>query len=526
MAEQADHIRELEKKIKQLEIAESRLQDVQKLAGIGYWSWDVKTGNVEWSDEVYKIFKLDPDQFNPQINSILELSPWAQDNKRNEELIARAIKSKEKGTYDQKFLFPDGTIGYYHSTFQGRYDEQGELIEIDGTVMDVTEQKRMQTRIRQIEKMDAIGKLAGGIAHDFNNQLAIIMGCAGFLNKQLGDNAKLQRYVNSIITTARRSADLTRQLLTFSRQGEFQEDIIDVHHIIHEVVSLVEHTFDKRIGIEALLDADTAKILGDASQIQNALLNLAINARDAMSEGGELIFKTAIRPLNQEYCQTIPYIIEPGNYLLVTVTDSGRGIHKTALEHIFEPFYTTKEVGQGTGMGLAVVYGTVKQHKGAINVYSEVGHGTTFSLYFPLLDNMRPKKRKTKQNIASISSAKILVVEDEESLREIACEILTARGHQVTSRENGLKAMEYYKDHWQEVDLVILDMVMPKMDGQTTYRAMREINPNVKVLLASGYSINGLAKTLLEEGVLDFLQKPFLPEEIEEKIAKILSPKD
>ena len=246
--------------------------------------------------------------------------------------------------------------------------------------------KQLQEQLHQSEKMEAIGQLAGGIAHDFNNQLSGIMGYADILAGKLTDE-KFKGHAEAIVRAAKRSADLIQQLLAFARKGKYLSVPVNLHKLISEVAVLLERSIDKRITIQQILKAGPCLATGDPTQLQNVLLNIAINARDAMPEGGTIIFETAVVTLDAQYCAKHPYDITPGRYVQVCVTDNGVGMDDQTQMHIFEPFFTTKQLGRGTGMGLAAVYGTIKNHHGAINVYSEVGHGTTFKVYLPLAES-------------------------------------------------------------------------------------------------------------------------------------------
>ncbi len=402
-------------------------------------------------------------------------------------------------------------------------DADGNIKGAISSARDITEQRVLEDQISQTQKMEAIGQLAGGIAHDFNNQLTGIMGYADLLRENLVHNKDLFRYADMIITATRRSADLTDQLLAFARKGKYLEIPINMHKVISEVVSLLEHSIDKKVQIKQNLYANPPITSGDPTQMQNALLNLAINARDAMPDGGEMIFSTDVIFLDEEYCSANPYEIVPGSYLQVSITDTGTGMDEETQRHIFEPFFTTKETGKGTGMGLAAVYGTVKNHKGAINVYSELEFGTTFKIYLPLLDSSSDMDGEAKDREKIIKgNARILVVDDEEMILDLVSDMLESMDYTVVACANGKEAVTRYKKSWKKVDLVILDMVMPEMGGHEAFIAMKKINPDIKALLSSGYSINGEAEKILEEGVLDFIQKPYQKAELSQKVAHAL----
>lgn len=398
-------------------------------------------------------------------------------------------------------------------------------------VWKVVERKRAEValnesevRLRQSEKLTALGQLAGGIAHDFNNQLTGVMGYADMLAQRL-EQEPYKRFAVGIVASARRAADLTQKLLAFSRKGKYLIAPVDVHQILGEVVSILKHSIDKRVRIRQVLNVGHSAVLGDPNQIQNAILNLAVNARDAMPEGGELVFETDIITLDEAFCRDHHGEISPGAFLRLTVTDSGCGMSGEVKKHLFEPFFTTKEPGKGTGMGLASVYGTVRNHHGLISVHSEEGRGTSVRIDLPLAPD--PARELDAPHAASPArgSARILLVDDDETVRAMAPEMLRDLGYRVTTCVDGREAVDYYRAHRNEVDLVILDMVMPEMGGRDAFVAMRQINPQVRAILSSGYSLNGEAQSILDEGVLGFIGKPYRHAELSTAVEEALARK-
>jgi PAS domain S-box-containing protein len=495
---------------------ERDLHKSQSLAQVGSWHFDLDTGQVFASEEGRSIYGLEGDDL-----MIDEVQRIPLPEYRNP--LDKALKDlvNKRSPYDIEFQIrrpTDGEIRYIHSVAE--YDP--EKNKVFGAIQDVTQQREMEQQVRQMEKMDAIGKLAGGIAHDFNNQLTTIIGYADMLQEEPA-REDIELYARQILIASRRAADLTSKLLAFAHKGQFQSVPVDIHVILHEITNILSHSIDKRIVVKKDLHAAPATTLGDPGQIQNALLNLAINAADAMPEGGVITFGTSVVTLDAEYCESLPYRIDPGHYLEMNITDTGTGIPPECIGHIYEPFFTTKETGKGTGLGLAAVYGTVKNHGGAINVYSEVGHGTTFRLYLPLENRQAEQQQIPEEQIhLSQQEATILVVDDEESICKMTKNILSSIGYQVVTFCDPNQAIAYYRKHWQDIDLVILDLIMPDLNGQQVYRAMREYNTNIKVLLASGYSMNEDAQKLLDQGVQGFVQKPYARPALSAKVAALL----
>jgi signal transduction histidine kinase/ActR/RegA family two-component response regulator len=380
-----------------------------------------------------------------------------------------------------------------------------------------------QERLRQAEKLESVGRLAGGIAHDFNNQLAGIMAFADLIRITAKDGSEVREYAESILASSRRSADLTGQLLAFARKGNNLTMPVDVHRLVTDLVSLLQRTFDKRISIRCSLHAGSSAILGDPSQLHSALLNIALNARDAMPQGGELSFTTESVELDDAFCKAVPHFeIAPGASLRLCIADTGCGMDKDTLQRIFEPFFTTKEQGKGTGMGLPAVYGTVRSHNGAITVSSEPGKGSAFNLYFPVLKTGVPSSDPKKETVAAEKChGHILFVDDEKTVSASSSSLLRMLGYTVDAFTSGADAAAYYGTNWQAVDLVILDMIMPELSGKDTFLAMKQTNPDIVALLVSGYSLNGEAQAILDLGVRAFIQKPFTFAELLQKIEDV-----
>ncbi|MBN2712219.1 MAG: response regulator [Planctomycetes bacterium] len=394
------------------------------------------------------------------------------------------------------------------------YDSDDNLFAMGTIMRDISEQKQIEERLRQKEKMEAIGQLAGGVAHDFNNQLGGILGYAELLSSKLED-LKLRHAAERILQAALRAADLTKQLLAFARKGKFLVVPVDIHSIIDEVISLLEHSIDKKIMLRRDFKAEIPMTMGDPTQLQNVFLNLALNARDAMPKGGTLLFSTELVDLDDT---AFGFDIPADKYIQICVSDSGEGISPEIKKRIFEPFFTTKGQGKGTGLGLAAAYGTVKNHHGAISVYSEIGHGTTFKIYLPWHCEAELNIEPGTEVPLQAGNARVMVVDDEEIIRELASEMLRSVGYKVTTCSCGKEAISHYQDSWQHINLVILDMIMPDLGGRDVFVEMRKINPHVRALLSSGYSINGEAQEILDEGVLGFIQKPFRMNDICRKV--------
>lgn len=390
---------------------------------------------------------------------------------------------------------------------------------------DVTEKNKLEIEFQQAKKLETIGRLAGGIAHDFNNMLAGIVGYSEMLLSELHREPRLQGYALSILDTAQRAAKLTSQLLAFSRKGKMVSIPVDIHSRIASSFGLLRSTTDRRISIVTRFKATSATVMGDPTLLESALLNLAVNARDATPVGGLITIETENVHLGKSFIIENALSITPGEYVEITISDTGSGMSDDVKSHLFEPFFTTKGIGRGTGLGLAAVYGTIKEHLGAIKVKSDLNIGTTFSLFLPL--SSRSVEEIGNEELYNAKGyGCVLLVDDERIIRETASAMLQALGYEVLVANNGVDAVEIYKREFARIRLVLLDVVMSKLSGPETYFALKNINSDVKIVFSSGYAFDNGAHELLIEGVFGFIQKPFRRNDLYKIIEKTLSPQE
>jgi PAS domain S-box-containing protein len=384
------------------------------------------------------------------------------------------------------------------------------------------EREKMQAQLRQAQKMEAVGTLAGGIAHDFNNLLQAVQGYAQLLLLRKDDNESGRRELEQIVRAARRGGDLTQQLLTFSRKVESELQPIDLNHEVESVRLLLERTIPKMIEIEFSLAEDLKIANGDPGQVEQILMNLAVNAKDAMPDIGKLMVETNNVTLDEAFCK-MHRGAKPGDYVQLTVSDTGHGMDKETLEHIFEPFYTTKETGKGTGLGLATVYGIVKSHKGHIVCYSELGVGTTFKIYLPAMESTEGTARAEEQIMEPQGGSEtVLFVDDDKPIRILGTEILENFGYTVLTATDGESALDLYREKQEKIDLVILDLIMPGMGGKRCMVELLKINPEARVAIASGYSPDGPTKEILKNGAKGFINKPYDLRQILKVVREVL----
>lgn len=387
-------------------------------------------------------------------------------------------------------------------------NDSGEIIGVVLVFRDVTEEQAIQEQLRQSQKMDAIGQLAGGVAHDFNNMLGGIMGATELLERWVDNSPEAKKLWSLIIETAERAASLNSKLLSFARKQPVNYSAIDIQQPVRDAISLLKRTVDRRIKIETSFSDKELPVVGDFSHLQSAFLNILINAAQAMPEGGTIYVSTRVVELDAYYCRSSQFRITPGAYAEVEIKDTGCGIPREMLPHIFEPFFTTKSVGKGTGLGLAAVFGIVQQHGGAINVYSEVGTGTSLHVLIPVSTESAAEYENEKQAPVR-GQGTVLVVDDEEVIRSNTEAMLKDLGYKVITAENGSQAVTIFSEKQSEIDLVILDMVMPVMNGKECFAAMKKMKPDLKVVIASGFMRDEDLEPLRAAGVKSFIHKPF-----------------
>ncbi|MBW2093234.1 MAG: response regulator, partial [Deltaproteobacteria bacterium] len=410
------------------------------------------------------------------------------------------------------------------------------------------EKKKLEEQLQQAQKLESIGRLAGGVAHDFNNMLSVILGYGEIVHQELHPGDPLRKDMEAILKAARSSADLTRQLLAFSRKQTLQPEVLDLNEVVRSIEKMLRRLIGEDIALELSLSKDLSHVKVDPGQIEQVIMNLAVNARDAMPTGGKLLIETSEVELDEAYAQNHADVT-PGKYVMLAMTDTGCGMDKEVLLQIFDPFFTTKEKGKGTGLGLSTVYGIVKQSGGNIWVYSEPGQGATFKIYLPVTGDQAEtlaeevaratfkiylpvtgdQAETLAEEVAREESAgggeHILVVEDEESLRKLLKAMLSRSGYKVTLAANGGEALLLVEEKGLKPDLVITDVVMPGMSGRELVDRLQRKQPDLMALYMSGYTDNAI----IHHGALDpgtpFIQKPFTIHDIAEKVRAVLREK-
>ncbi len=392
-------------------------------------------------------------------------------------------------------------------------------------IRDVTLQKKLEEQFYQSQKMESIGTLAGGIAHDFNNLLMGIQGNVSVLNLEVEDSGPLHESLQSIERCVQSGSQLTNQLLAFARGGKYIVKPCNLNNIVNKSSEIFGRT-KREVNLHRVFAKDVWPVEVDSGQIEQVLMNLFVNAWQAMPDGGDLFIEVENVELDEHYARIKPYNIRPGRYVKLSVTDTGVGMDAETRKRIFEPFFSTKEKGMGTGLGLASAYGIIKNHGGFINCYSEIGHGTTFNIFFPESDKkiMDEERGADGQWVAGVpgGSETVLFVDDEEEILAVGRKILAGLGYQVLTARDGKTSLEIYSEKGDQIDLVVLDYVMPGMGGREVFEALRQIDPDVRVLLSSGYSSNNQVAHMLAQGCQGFIQKPYDAVRMARKMREIL----
>jgi PAS domain S-box-containing protein len=506
---------------------EALLNEVGQIAKIGGWDMDLKTRKAKWTQETYRIVGIDLEQTVPGPDEHLEYY-LPEYREMISKAMTRLIDEDTPLDFEAQFKSAKGDIKWCRAIGQA-IRENGEAVRLVGTFQDITEQKETQERVasldaqlRQAQKMEALGTLAGGVAHDFNNILSAIIGYSELTLDDLDEDSPLNNNIGQILKSSWRARNLVAQLLAYSRKQVLELKAININDVVEQNLPMLERIVGEDVELRASLSPDAGVVRADFNQIEQVLMNLVANARDAMIRGGVLSIETFSVLLDDDYIEAHGDAIR-GPHVVLAVSDDGPGMDEETRSRIFDPFYTTKETGKGTGLGLAMVYGIVKQHGGSIYVYSELNKGTSIKIYLPQVQEETEKKpeRTTMSNLP-MGSETILLVEDDELVREFLQSTLDRLGYEVMVAENGPSALELAKERPSGFDLLLTDVIMPRMSGKELARTLGADQPSLKVLFLSGYTDDIIA----HHGVLDpgvaFLQKPVTLKALAQKVREVL----
>jgi PAS domain S-box-containing protein len=506
--------------IEALRTAEERMRYALEAAGVGIWDMDYTTGALQWSEILESQFGLRQGTFGGTFQAFVD-RVHSQDRDALLETMAKAYQSGADFTTLHRALWPDGTVRWLSGAGRIHLGEHGEPVRGVGISLDVTERHAREEQYQQAQKMEAIGQLAGGVAHDFNNLLTAILGYCELLLDDLEAGDPRRTDIGEIQKAGARAAGLTRQLLAFSRKQVIEPTLLDLNEVVADMQGMLGRLIEEDVTIVMGLQPELGRVLADRGQVEQIVLNLAVNARDAMPGGGTLTIETANVELDEDYSKT-HFSAKSGSYVALTVTDTGTGMTPEVQARLFEPFFTTKEPGKGTGLGLATVHGIVTGSCGYVHVYSEVGRGTSFKVYFPRTDAPEAIADAAPPAARSLAGTQtVLVVEDAEGLRELARRLLQRQGYTVLVAANADEALALFEQH-ASIDVLLTDVVMPGASGPELTRQLVDRCPTLKVIYMSGYTEDAIVQHgVLTHGIA-FLHKPFTSETLGRKIREVL----
>ena len=484
----------------------------QKVAHFGSFERDFMTHQNWWSDEYYRILGVSRQECEASYDNFLKyIHP--EDVGKLDELNAEALSGAGTFQLEYRIIRPSGEVRTLYGQVKTFADESGTPIRMVGTLLDLTERKQLEEQLLQAQKMEAIGTLAGGVAHDFNNILTGIMGYIDLLGFQIPDDPKVKADLSQVQQLADRAAKLTEQLLFFSRQHVTHHKSLDLNAVIESTLVMLRRIIGEDIQLKFIPDSDLGMIRADESQLGQVLVNLAANARDAMPRGGNLTIETANVRIDREFADTVVEV-EPGDYIMWRITDTGSGMEASTQEKVFDPFFTTKEVGKGTGLGLSSVHGIVKEHGAHIHLESAPGQGTSFISYWPRVAGADQKVSEEEEANPPHGSETILVVEDETAVREMIQRVLHSQGYRVVCAGSAEEALDLFRRSDRPFDLLLTDVVMPDQSGWELYTQLASETPGLKALFISGYSERAVGEGGIFEQGMPFLRKPFRASEL------------
>jgi PAS domain S-box-containing protein len=496
---------------KALAQSEDRLRRALDAARMGTWFWSIEDNSLTCDENLRQLYGLSPgDRVSTHQDLLVHVHP--EDRALVGEAVRRALKEGDNLDYEFRVLPPDGQMRWIADQGEVRRNEQGRPTYVTGVSTDVTERRLAEERLSQAQRMESVGRLAGGVAHEANNQMSVVMGAADFILQRSDVPEAVRDDAEFIRRAAERTAAVTAQLLAFSRRQILKPQVLNLNDVLTGWETVLRRVMGADGGVTLRLAPETGLVRADPGQLEQVVLNLALNARDAMPSGGSITVETFNVELVGAQARLEPTAVPPGQYVVLAVSDTGQGMDPETMSHIFEPFFTTKAVGQGTGLGLAMVYGIVKQSGGYIWAYSEPGQGSTFKIYLPRLqETASPQPAVLAEPVRPGAAETILVVEDEANVRAVMKRALEGAGYHVLEAGRTSEVIQVLTTHAGRVSLVLADVVMPGAGGPELARRIKEQAPNIPILFTSGYTDGEIARRGLLEPDAAFLQKPFTP---------------
>jgi PAS domain S-box-containing protein len=501
--------------------ANNRYQRVVRAANVGLWEWHLSSKSLYISPEAKQQIGLAADALSGRYDQWTErLHP---DDKDRALKYLREYVRNPHGPYVQEYRLAhkDGSYRWFLAIGDAELGAEGETLRLLGAHVDITERRRLEELFRQSQKMESVGRLAGGIAHDFNNLLCVILGYAEFALQNLRESDPLKKDLTHIHHAGEKAAALTRQLLAFSRKQVMHATVLNLNTVAADVEGILQRVIGEDIALTFIGAPDLGNVMADSVQIEQVIMNLAVNARDAMPAGGHFTIETKNVELDESFAEQHQEI-EPGSYVLLAFSDTGTGIDPIEIENIFDPFYTTKELGKGTGLGLATVHGIVKQSGGYIRVYSEIDRGSTFRIYLPRIEEHARPVGKTHLDIDLRGDETVLLVEDDSNLRELTERILTWAGYDVLTAASGGEALLLMEKRGAPVHIMLSDVVMPGISGPELAERLAEVGARPRVLYMSGYTDNAIMRNGMIAETDAFLGKPFTPSDLLRRMREVL----
>ena len=509
--------------------SQAMLVEAQRLSKVGNWELDLIGDKLLWSDEIYRIFEIDKNTFDASYEAFLN-AIHPDDRDEVNQAYTESLENKLPYEITHRLLMPDGRIKHVTERCETTFSKNGKPLRSSGTVQNITKLVEAQnekevtiSKMEHVQRLESLGVLAGGIAHDFNNILTAIMGNAGLAGSKLPETSPVHDYIEHITQASQKAADLCKQMLAYSGKGKFIIKPVLLSEIVEDMSQLLQVTIAKNIVLRLNLSKQTPAVDADITQMQQIIMNLVINASEAIGENsGAISVSTGVMRVDAQYLSStfVDENLEEGQYVYLEVSDTGCGMSPEVQSKIFEPFFTTKFTGRGLGM--AAILGIVRGHGGAIKTYSEEGKGSSFKVLFPcskhtpisLKPHHEPKPHWHGHGC-------VLVVDDEDTIREVASSMLKDIGLKSLTAADGVEGIEIFQQHHQDISVVLLDMTMPRMGGEDTFTELCRIDPNVKVILSSGYNEQDATNRFAGKGLAGFLQKPYTPQQLSEKLANI-----